>query len=149
MKQGRFHHVPPFQPTIAGVPYQPMMLVAALRRIAQGVWGLGNPAYGLCAQNVRSARDKEGGPYHHFEADLFTPGTGNWAMDPSHETPVATDWGHAFLRRPNTFMAIGPAQVFAHQMSQMYGVGGVVPGQMWTQPLSLNQETGSGLLYNY
>lgn len=139
---------PPIQSEIAGVPYQPMMLVAALRRIAQGVWGLGTPIFGLCAQQVQSARDKEGGPYHFYQTDLFTPGTGNWAMDPSHETPVATDWGHGFLRRPNTFMCVGPSQVFAHQAAPMIGVGGVVPGQLWNQPLSNNQETGSGLLYN-
>ncbi|HEY6371853.1 MAG TPA: hypothetical protein VIX37_14830 [Candidatus Sulfotelmatobacter sp.] len=147
--RGKFHNVPPFQNQIAGVPYQPTMLVAALRRIAQGVWGLGNPIFGLCGQNVGSARDKEGGPYHLFQAALFTPGTGNWAVDPTHETPVATDWGHAFLRRPNTIMSIGPAQVFANQMSQMFGVGGQIPGQMWTQPLSNTQESGSGFLGNY
>lgn len=139
---------PPVQSSIAGVPYQPMMLVAALRRIAQGIWGLGNPIFGLCMQNVGSARDKEGGPYHHFQADLFTPGTGNWAVDPTHETPIATDWGRAFLRRPNTFVVLQPAQMFSHQASLMWGVGGQIPGQFWTQPLSQNQEMGSGVLPN-
>jgi hypothetical protein len=137
---------PPIQSSIAGVPYQPMLLVAALRRIAQGIWGLGNPIFGLNMQQVGSARDKQGGPYQFFQADLFTPGTGNFAVDPTHETPVMTDWGHGFLRRPNSFTCVGPAQVFALQASQMFGVGGIVPGQFWTQPLSDNQEMGSGLL---
>ena len=64
---------PPQASSIAGVPFQPMLLVAALRRIAQGVWGLGTPALGLENQNVRSARDLEGGPYHFWQGDLFTP----------------------------------------------------------------------------
>lgn len=140
------HCNPPVQGSIAGVPYQPLMLVAALRRIAQGIWGLGNPIFGLHMQNVGSARDKEGGPYYHFQTALFTPGTGNWAIDPTHETPVATDWGHGFLRVPNTFACVGPAQVFSHQASMFWGVGGVIPGQLWNQPLSHNQETGSGML---
>lgn len=138
---------PPVQSSIAGVPYQPMMLVAALRRIAQGIWGLGSPIFGMAMQqNVGSAMNKEGGPYQVYQAALFTPGTGNFAVDPTHETPIMTDWGHGFLRHPNTFACVGPAQVFSLQASQIFGVGGIVPGQMWTQPLSNNQEAGSGLL---
>lgn len=127
-------------------PSQSMITVAGLARIAQGVFGLGNPEYGLAMQDVGSARDKEGGPWNLFEGDLFTPGTGNFVVDPSHETPLATDWGHGFLRRPNAIMAYQTPQVFANQMSPMFGLGGQVPGQFLTQPLSNNQETGAGAL---
>ena len=128
------------------IPSQSMITVAGLKRVAQGVFGLGSPASGLAMQEVGSAPNKEGGPWNLFEGDLFTPGTGNFVVDPSHETPLFTDWGHAFLRRPNAFTCVGPAQVFAHQMSPLFGVGGQVPGQFITQPLSENQETGTGLV---
>ena len=127
-------------------PSQLMVTVGGLMRVAAGAFGIGNPAYGLAMQEVGSAPDKEGGPYNFFEGDLFTPGTGNWVMDPSHETPLFTDWGRAFLRRPNAFMALQEAQVFSNQMSALFGIGGQIPGQMITQPLSVNQETGSGVL---
>lgn len=127
-------------------PSQLMITVGGLMRVAAGAFGLGSPARGLANQDVASARDKEGGPYNFFEGDLFTPGTGNFVMDPSHETPLFTDWGRAFLRRPNSIMALQPAQVFMNQMSPLFGVGGVVPGQLITQPLSNNQEVGSGAL---
>lgn len=125
---------------------QPLITVAGLQRVAQGVFGVGSPARGIANQEVGSARDKEGGPWNLFEGDLFTPGTGNFVVDPSHETPLYTDWGRAFLRRPNAFTCVGPAQVFANQMSPLFGLGGQVPGQLITQPLSLNQETGAGLV---
>jgi hypothetical protein len=123
-----------------------MVTVGGLMRVAAGAFGLGNPSRGLAMQEVGSARDKEGGPWNLFEGDLFTPGTGNWVVDPSHETPLMTDWGRAFLRRPNAIMALQEPQVFAHQMSPLFGLGGVVPGQLITQPLSMNQETGAGAL---
>jgi len=124
------------------IPSQTMLTVPGLYRILQGAFGLGSPRRGLASQNVGSARDREGGPYNFFEADVFLPGTGNWVADPTHETPLFTDWGHGFLRQPNSFMAFQPVQVFSHQMSPLYGLGGVVPGQMFMQPLSMNQDTG-------
>lgn len=127
-------------------PSQLMITVGGLMRVAAGAFGLGNPRYGLAMQEVGSARDREGGPYNFFEGDLFTPGTGNWVMDPSHETPLFTDWGRAFLRRPNSIMAFQEPQVFANQMAPLFGIGGQIPGQLITQPLSMNQETGSGAL---
>lgn len=127
-------------------PSQLMVTVGGLMRVAAGAFGLGGPARGLANQEVASARDREGGPYNFFQGDLFTPGTGNWVLDPSHETPLYTDWGHAFLRRPNAFVPLQEAQVFSHQMAPLFGLGGQVPGQMITQPLSANQEIGSGAL---
>jgi hypothetical protein len=126
-------------------PSQSWVTVGGLKRIAAGVFGLGSPAVGI-ETGVSSARDLEGGPYNLFEGDLFTPGTGNWVVDPTHETPLFTVWGRAFLRQPNTFVALQTAQVFANQMSPLYGVGGQIPGQMITQPLSMNQIVGSGAL---
>lgn len=36
-------------------------------------------------------------PYYEFvPGDLFEPGTGNWALLPTYETPLNTTWGHGF-----------------------------------------------------
>lgn len=120
-----------------------MVTVGGLLRVMAGAFGLGDPRRGLATQEVASARDKEGGPYNLAEGDVFLPGTGNFYIDPTHETPLFTVWGHAFLRRPNSIMAFQPPQMFSHQMSSLYGIGGVVAGQIINQPLSVNQETGA------
>lgn len=118
---------------------QPTVTVGGLTRILQGVFGLGSPASGR-AMETPTLDPREGAFYTYFEGDLFTPGSSNWVLDPSHETPLSTVWGHAFLRTPNTFNPIQPPQVYNVAMRPTNGVGGVVSGQMVTQPLSENPE---------
>jgi hypothetical protein len=87
------------------------------------------------SQMVIGETHKEGGVYAFHEGDLFTPGTGNWVMDASYETPVNTVWGHAFLRTPNTFNPLQHPQVMAQPTVSLQGVGGLIAGQMIMQPL--------------
>jgi hypothetical protein len=49
-------------------------------------------------------------PFYEFVAgDLFEPGTGNWALLPTFETPINTTWGHGFpINQPIT------SQIWAH-----------------------------------
>ena len=117
--------------------------VAGLGRILSGVFGVGNPGPGLASQNVTLDASKVGGPYTLHEGDLFLPGTGNWALDPSYDGPLMTVWGHGFLRSPNWPLAIAQApQVVTYPASALYGVGGQIAGQLVNQPLSDNQEIG-------
>lgn len=119
---------------------EPMVTVGALSRIASGVFGLGNPIPGLAAQNVKQDPGKPGGPAHYYEGDIWTPGTSNWVMDPTHDGPLNTVWGHAFLRLPNGFNPYQQPQIYTQAASYLYGVGGQIAGQMVTQPLSVLPE---------
>lgn len=123
-----------------------MVLVGGVSRILQGVFGvasLRNPTSGLVNQQVHQVGSKPGGPYQFHETALFTPGTGNWAFNPSNDSPVNTAWGHAFLRLPNGFNPIQSPQVYTAAASTMNGIGGQVAGQLINQPLSDNQELGA------
>jgi hypothetical protein len=53
-------------------------------------------------------------------------------------------WGRGFLRTPNTFSPRQPAQLYTVASTALYGIGGVVAGQIITQPLSENQEIAGG-----
>lgn len=122
---------------------EPMVQVGGLARIMQGVFGLGSPAAGLASQQVRQDAAHPGGPYAFFEGDVFLPGTSNWVVDPTHDGPLMTVWGHAFLRRPNGFNPLQTPQVMMEASSYLYGLGGQVAGQLVTQPLSNTQEIGA------
>lgn len=116
---------------------EPVATVGGLARILQGAFGvIGNPRSGHGMEQVSLDAQKVGGIYQLFEADIFTPGTGNWVVDPSFDGPLMTIWGHAFLRRANQFNPIQPPQVYTAAASYLYGIGGQVPGQFITQPLS-------------
>jgi hypothetical protein len=56
-------------------------------------------------------------PFYQFvPGDLFEPGTGNWALLPTYETPLNTTWGHGFalLNQPRTSHIFGPVQTYSH-----------------------------------
>jgi hypothetical protein len=119
------------------------LTIAGLGRIIQGVFGTGSPGPGLASQNVTLDAAKTGGPFTLHEGDVFLPGTGNWALDPSYDGPLQTVWGHGFLRTPNTFrVRPGAPQVQTYAASALFGVGGQIAGQFINQPLSDNQEIG-------
>jgi hypothetical protein len=122
---------------------EPMVTVGGLTRILQGIFGKGSPVAGLAAQRVTQDPAKEGGPFHFFEGDIWTPGTSNWILDPPYETPLNTVWGHAFLRIANGFNPLQPPQIYTQAASYLYGVSGQIAGQMVTQPLSENIDTGA------
>lgn len=106
--------------------------VGGLRSILQGAFGLGSPSSQLSQEvmGTRTAVDT------YFEADLFTPGTGNWVRDPSLETPLQTNWGHAFLRNSNVFAPFAPQTVYTLPHLVTVGIGGQVSGQIISQPLT-------------
>lgn len=106
-----------------------------LARIMQGLFGVGSPASQL--SSPAEVLGNAPGFYSHHEGDLFTPGTGNWVLDPSLETPLNTQWGNAFLRVPNTFSPFpGTPQVYANPATKLVGIGGPIAGQLITAPLS-------------
>lgn len=110
--------------------------VGGLSRIMQGIFGLGNPQVGLVNETPSLDAEKVGGIYQYFEGDVFLPGSANWVLEPSHETPLYPVWGAAFLRNPNSFNPIQQPQVYTSAASALFGVNGQVAGQMINQPLS-------------
>ena len=111
-------------------------VIPGLADIAMGIWGVGSPQAGLAMQNVGQVASKQTGVYQYHQGDLFTPGTGNWAFEPSHDGPVQPIWGAAFLRQPNTFNPIQHPQQYTYAAASVYGLSGQIAGQIITQPLS-------------
>jgi hypothetical protein len=108
------------------------ILTAGLFRILKGVFGIGDMEAKLSEPHQIGGRS---GFYQFHEGDLFEPGTGNWAIDPTFETPLMTTWGHAFLRTPNTFNPLQPPQIYSQPNMTVGGIGGPVAGQMALQGL--------------
>lgn len=106
----------------------------ALARIMSGIFGARPDVRATASANVQSVPAKRGF-YAYHEGDLFSPGTGNYVFDYPLEYPLQTVWGVGFLRRPNTFNPLQPAQLGANQVLVINGIGGLVAGQFATQPL--------------
>lgn len=112
------------------------IIAGGLNQVKQGIFGTGSPASQLSSPSeVIGETRAEGGVYAFHEGDLFTPGAGNWVLEPSQETPLATVWGHGFLRVPNTFNPLQPPQLYANPNVATNGIGGSIAGQMIFQPL--------------
>lgn len=121
------------------------VVVGGLRRIQQGVFGIGDPHDNLSSPHaVIGDTKKEGGHYAFHEGDLFTPGTGNWVFEPAYETPLSTIWGMGFLRVPNTFNPIQPQIVYTQPKVVVNGIGGQIAGQMALQPLLVDAPEQGG-----
>lgn len=95
-----------------------------LAAVMAGAFGLGTPGDTLSSEVNPAA-----GLYHFHQADLFTPGTGNWARDPGYETPLQTLWGRGFLCRANAFALlqqpiVAPGALFVRAQ------GGIIVGGM-------------------
>jgi hypothetical protein len=101
-------------------------------RIAAGEFGAGDPRYGFAQVDPRASAP---GLYYYHEGDLFAPGTGNWVFETTHELPLVTIWGKAFLRRPNTFSVIQHPQVMANPTVRSGGLGGLQAGTIELEPL--------------
>ena len=104
-----------------------------LSRIASGLFGSSNPASFSSSMEVVTPGPKA--LYHYHEGDLFTPGTQNYVFDYPFEFPLQTIWGNAFLRRPNVFNPLQPRQIQSDPNIVTNGIGGLVAGQIATQPL--------------
>lgn len=115
------------------------VIVGGLSQIIAGIFGTGSPTPGLVEQASVVTR----GFYHFHQGDLFLPGTGNYVLDPSHETPLQTVWGHGFLiQQPNYVGPYGPPPLISHPAGPVVGVGGPIAGQIIFQPLTVRQEGG-------
>ena len=111
-------------------------IVGGLSRIVASLFGPGAPSNQLSSDTQVLGENRfEGGVYNFHEGDLFTPGTGNWVMDPSQESALQTVWGHGFLRRPNSFNPFSAPLVFSAQTVVTNGIGGLMAGQTAFQPL--------------
>jgi hypothetical protein len=120
--------VPATRKRIADQP----VYTSGLFRILQGAFGLGSVESQLSSP---AAVGGQRGFYHFHEGDIFEPGTGNYVLDPTFETPLMTTWGHAFLRTPNTFNPLQPPQIYSNANVTVGGIGGPIAGQMALQPL--------------
>lgn len=104
-----------------------------ISRILAGAFGTrNNPATNLSAE---VSQPFKGEPYQYAEGDLFTPGAQNWIFEYPFEYPLQTLWGNAFIRRPNTFSVNQPNQPYQNPYITQVGVGGLVAGQLASQPL--------------
>jgi hypothetical protein len=106
--------------------------VGGLRRILRGVFGTSQP--GDLSDEVQVGP----GYFHFHRGDLFSPGTGNWVYEPTHETPLMTAWGHAFLRRANVFRPLQPPPVQVFPSPFAAGLAGIVVGGIELENLMAN-----------
>jgi hypothetical protein len=125
-------------PLPAKTPAERNVLSGAMSRILAGLFGPSDPKANSSAEVVQPKKSL----FQFHEGDLFTPGTGNYALDPFQELPLQTIWGHAFLRKPDPWHPIGPVPVAFVPPGTSYvrinGIGGLVAGQMAMQPLESN-----------
>ena len=103
-----------------------------MNRILAGLFGVSNPRTNSSAQVAVPGKKAL---YHYHEGDLFTPGTENYVFDYPFEFPLQTIWGIAFLRRPNVFNPLQPNQVYSNPNVVINGIGGLIAGQLVTQPI--------------
>lgn len=73
--------------------------------------------------------------YNLHQGDLFTPGTGNWVLDPSLETPLQINSGHGFTFANSPTPVYQPPQVYADPNALSNGQRGIISGQVLLQPL--------------
>jgi len=105
----------------------------SLAEIMRCAFGCGSPANQLSSPN--EVLGIFGNLYQLHEGDLFTPGTGNWVLDPAFDTPLMAIWGHGSNRQPNTFNPFQPVQVIQTNTLTLQGMGGLIAGQMALAPL--------------
>ena len=116
--------------------YPQNVVTPGLAQIQAGVWGVPSPAQAEFIQQLSAIQ----GFYRFHEGDIFLPGPPAFAMDPSHDGPLMTVWGHAFLVRANAFRPIAYGQVaYTAPVQPLIGVGGLISGQLVTQPLTVRE----------
>jgi hypothetical protein len=113
--------------------------------------------------------------YQYVPGDLFEPGTGNWALLPTYETPLNTVWGHGFaINQPITSHIYAKVQTYSQPTVNEFFFRGMPSNQfllgnslqidlnsgapmpnpidptMGTPALSLpNSNTDAGMLFGY
>lgn len=66
------------------------------------------------------------GFWHFHLGDIITQGAANWALDPSHDTPLSTIWGHGVMRNPSAFAPTTPQIVYAHNAAPLDAIRGMI-----------------------
>ena len=103
----------------------------------RGLFGLPNPAsFGASAEVAPVAVR---GLFEYHEGDQFTAGSPSFVYTTPFEDPMDTVWGHAFLRRPNTFVPYQEPQVYSQAHIVLAGIGGLQAGQFVLQGLEQSE----------
>jgi hypothetical protein len=111
----------------------PGKLVAGIGRIMNGAFGAVNsPGSNLSAEVAKPPKQAL---YQYYEGELFTPGALNWVFEYPFEYALQTVWGNGFLYRPNYWNPLQPAQPYQNPYIVTNGIGGLVAGQLASQPL--------------
>lgn len=130
----RYNNNPP--PIQGGV----QRVTPGLSQITGGIWGTPDPLQADVIEQMSAVM----GVYQYHQGDIFLPGPAAFALDPSHDTPLTTVWGHAFLVRANAFRPFSAAGFIGQTLpvQPLVGVGGPISGQMAFQPLQVRQADG-------
>lgn len=115
-------------------------VVAGLSSITAGIFGVGSPVSGdqivSHLDGTQLHQTPLPGFYAFHQGDLFTPGTANFVLDPSLETPMQTNWGHGFAYENapfNTFPTSAP--LISNPNLITNAQRGMVAGQIMLQNL--------------
>jgi hypothetical protein len=74
---------------------------------------------------------------HYHYGDVFLPGAGNVVFDTDLGLPPISLKGQATYAGPAPNPIQRPPQIFAMQRAPNSGIGGLVAGQLMTQPLTV------------
>lgn len=86
-------------------------------------------AFGVATPALDSSRETSpAGFYHWHLGDVFTAGSPNWALDPSHDTPLNTIWGHGVMCAANAFRPLQLPQVIVTPAPRIDALRGVIVG---------------------
>lgn len=69
---------------------------------------------------------RPGSYYTYHQGDIFTPGVPGLALDPTHEWPLMTIWGHGSLRNPWAFPPTTPQNIVAQPMATVDALRGTI-----------------------
>lgn len=120
------HSFPSLRPRVN--PNTGKNTTGALTRIMNGLFGTGAPM-------LPDVENLPGG-YSYHEGDIFTPGAMNYVFEPNTELPLQTIWGFGFLVPSQNFNPLQPPQVYSPNTVVNNGIGGLVAGTIYGQPLS-------------
>lgn len=109
-------------------------LAPGLAQISAGIFGYGSPLSNL-SNEVSEDPGEISGFYELHQGDIFTPGTGNWVLDPSLEIPLQTSWGHGFIFANSPTPVFQPPQLMMNVNPFVNGYRGIMTGQVLMQPL--------------
>lgn len=82
--------------------------------------------------------------YEYVPGDLFEPGSMNWALLPTYETPLNTTWGHGFaIDQPKTSQIFSPVITYSQPTVTPFFFRGM-PSNQFLIPNSLAIDVNTG-----